>query len=77
MKCPKCNNDCCRDEVHNGVAMLYGPYGCPNCYWSESEEYDLSTGKNPLDEKGGAIDQYGNYHPPGSIRAIIIKNEMT
>ncbi len=53
--------------------MLYGPWGCPNCMWSENQEYDLSTGKNPLDDEGGAIDQYGNYHPSGSIRAQIIK----
>ncbi len=77
MKCPKCETNCVRDEVHNGVGMIYGPWGCPNCMWSEYEKYDLSTGKNPLDDKGGAIDQYGGYHPPGSIRAIRIKNEMT
>lgn len=47
--------------------MLYSPYGCPNCAWSEWEEYDLSTGKNPITETGGMIDQYGSYHPPGSF----------
>ena len=69
MKCPKCNDDCERDSVDVGVGIIHGPFGCPGCGWSESEEYDLSEGKDPLDEKGGAIDQYGGYHPPGSVRA--------
>ena len=38
--------------------------------WSESAEYDLSDGKDPVDEKGGAIDQYGGYHPPESSMAL-------
>lgn len=67
MKCPKCNTECDRDEVDVGVGVITGPYGCPNCQWSEYPEYDLSEGKDPLDEKGGMIDQYGGYHPPGSF----------
>ncbi len=71
MNCPKCGEiDLPRDSVHNGVGMVYGPYGCPQCAWSEDEEYDLSSGKNPVDDKGGAIDQYGSYHPPGSSMAL-------
>ena len=71
MTCPKCgNDDCWRDSVDVGVGVIFGPWGCPMCGWSESEEYDLSDGRSPLDEKGGAIDQYGGYHPPGSWRAL-------
>ena len=44
-------------------------HGCAACGWSESEEYDLSDGKDPVDENGGAIDQWGGYHPPGSSMA--------
>lgn len=44
MDCPKCGKQCGRDEVHNGVAMLYGPWGCM-CGWSEWEEYDMSEGQ--------------------------------
>ena len=69
MKCPKCEAECHRDAVHNGIAMLYGPWGCPACAWSEMDEYDLSMGKDPSDAKGGVIDQYGGYHPPGSPKA--------
>jgi hypothetical protein len=70
MKCPKCGEACERDSVHNGIAMLFGPYGCPQCKWSESEEYDFSTDKNPIDERGGVSDQYGGYYPPGSLTAL-------
>jgi hypothetical protein len=38
--------------------------------WSEDSDYDLSTGKDPVDDRGGAIDQYGSYHPPGSTMAF-------
>lgn len=73
MNCPKCGTECWRDEVDVGVGVINGPYGCPSCAWSEYEEYDLSDGKSPLDEKGGAIDQYGWYHPPRSSTAIAIR----
>lgn len=68
MNCPKCGAECDRDSVDVGVGVMHGPYGCPGCGWSESEEYDLSLGQDPVDERGGAIDQYGGYHPPGSAR---------
>lgn len=69
MKCPKCGGDCYRDEVDIGVGIECGPYGCPSCGWSEYDEYDLSDGRDPVDEKGVAIDQYGGYHPPRSSMA--------
>lgn len=43
MNCPKCNDECYRDEVDVGVGVVYGPYGCI-CGWSESPEYDASEG---------------------------------
>lgn len=46
MNCPKCNEDCCRDEVDVGVGVIYGPYGCGYCGWSEAPEYDSSEGKS-------------------------------
>lgn len=71
MSCPGCGHvDCLeRDSVDVGVGVIHGPYGCANCGWSESEEYDIRD-KDPVDEKGGAIDQYGGYHPPGSPTAL-------
>lgn len=70
MKCPKCGcEECYRDDVNIGVGIIYGPWGCPACGWSECSEYDLSEGRDPVDKQGGAIDQYGGYHPPGSSMA--------
>ena len=69
--CPKCGNpDLHQDSVDVGVGMIHGPLGCPQCAWSEDADYDLSEGREPVDEKGGAIDQYGGYHPPGSTMAL-------
>lgn len=70
MKCPKCGGECDRDRVDIGVGIMHGPWGCTQCAWSESEEYDLSDGRSPVDAKGGVIDQYGRYHPPGSSLAL-------
>lgn len=58
MICPECGNECGRDEVHNGVAMMYGPYGC-SCGWSEWPEYDTRK-VNPI-QNGGRIDSRGGW----------------
>lgn len=51
MICPRCGSECGRDEVHNGVTMLYGPYGC-SCGWSEDDRY--SDNPDPhIDSMGG------------------------
>lgn len=73
MKCPKCNDDCDRDSVNVGVGIIYGPYGCYTCGWSQDKEYDLSTGKDPIQSDGCAIDQFGKLHPPGSIYATVLR----
>lgn len=67
--CPKCGTRCDRDAVDVGVSTIFGPWGCPRCGWSDHEEYDLSEGRDPVDEHGGAIDQFGGYYPPGSSMA--------
>jgi hypothetical protein len=59
MDCPRCGNQCMRDEVHNGVAMLYGPWGC-ECGWSEDSRYDQATASQPAT---GHIDQWGGLTP--------------
>lgn len=70
-ECPKCGEECDRDSVDVGVGVIHGPYGCASCGWSEDPEYDLSAGRDPVDEKGGAIDQWGGYHPPGRVTGQI------
>lgn len=59
--CPKCGCDCDRDSVHSGLALIYGPYGCPDCGWSEDERFDISAGPKQID--GMSVDQYGNGYP--------------
>lgn len=62
MNCPKCGDNCMRDEVDIGVGTIYGPFGC-QCGWSESEEYDRSNGESPANiaEAGSdrVTDQFG------------------
>ena len=60
MKCPKCNAECDRDTVDVGVGIIYGPWGCHECWWSSEEEYDLSDGKSQ-DHGEGFKDQYGGW----------------
>ena len=68
--CPKCGEECWRDSADVGVGIIYGPWGCAACGWSESETYDLSEGKDPIDERGGVTDQFGNYYPPGNTVSL-------
>lgn len=70
MACPKCGEECHRDSVDIGVGVMHGPWGCPACGWSESSEYDLSGGRDPVRADGSAIDQYGGVHPVGSSMAL-------
>ena len=61
MDCPKCGSTCGRDEVHNGVGFMYGPFGC-QCGWSEWPEYDISNGRS-AERHGGTIDPRGGFTP--------------
>ena len=74
MKCPKCGGDCWRDDVDVGVGIIYGPWGCEDCGWSEDPRYDMTNVDNRKpDERGGYKDQYGGYWPPGSSMALAHK----
>jgi hypothetical protein len=42
-KCPQCGGDLERDEADVGVGVIYGPAGCPACFWVEPES-DLLAG---------------------------------
>ena len=64
MKCPHCSEEVDRTEVDNGVGMMYGPYGCHNCGWSEYPEYDCreAWSKEELKMKGeGFVDPMGGW----------------
>ena len=60
MDCPKCTAECGRDEVDVGVGVIEGPWGCPNCGWSEDPRYDLSDGQS-AHRNGGVIDSRGGW----------------
>jgi hypothetical protein len=64
MTCPKCSTQTFRESCHNGIMMIYGPYGCPECGWSENPEYDCSHGPI-VTENGSIIDQWGMLTPAG------------
>jgi hypothetical protein len=55
MECEECGDDCYRESVDVGVGIIYGPWGCPSCGWSESSIYAHPQHKG--------FDQYGSYHP--------------
>lgn len=62
MNCPKCETECERDEVDVGVGIVYGPWGCASCYWSENPKYDFSDGRSNVTEEG-TWDQFGGLWP--------------
>ena len=72
MNCPKCGEECDRDEVDVGVGMIYGPYGCM-CGWSESAEYDSSEGPSPaqLEHPDWIVDSQG-----GMVRKDAVKDKL-
>lgn len=53
MNCPKCEGECVRDEVDVAVGIIYGPWGCYSCGWSEDPRYDRSEGPSPEQIKAG------------------------
>jgi len=64
MNCPLCNESCERDEVDVGVGVIFGPYGCWRCKWSEDPRYDSSKGKSPAEtETGCYVDPLGGLYP--------------
>lgn len=75
MNCLKCDEECSRESIDNGLGIQYGPYGCPRCGWSEYPEYDLSEGRDPIDEQGGVVDQWGVYYPSGNTVAVAYRAE--
>lgn len=56
--CPRCNGDCCRDEVDIGVGITCGPWGCYTCGWSEyadqAREFEKENPGWYVDPCGGA-----------------------
>ena len=64
MECPNCKEDCGRDEVDVGVGVIYGPWGCGCCGWSEDPRYNLLK-KSPY-TRDGILDPRGGLTPPAN-----------
>jgi hypothetical protein len=65
MKCPKCGcTELHREsvDVGVGVGIIHGPWGCPQCRWSEDPKYDCSE-EQKYSEGGYYLDQYGVLYP--------------
>lgn len=61
MTCPHCGDTCDRESVDVGIGMMYGPWGCSNCGWSEDPDYDCRDGiKRDGDDR--VLDQFGVSH---------------
>jgi hypothetical protein len=74
--CPHCGSSCARDEVDVEVGVIYGPWGCANCGWSESPEYDCREGIR-RDGDDRVLDQYGGSHHvdrPGGQAVLVEMN---
>jgi hypothetical protein len=72
--CPKCGEECSRDEVDVGVGVLHGPWGCPGCGWSSNSQYDHSDGgacPAQADRPGYYVDQWG-----GAVRKDDLKERL-
>ena len=39
--CPKCCAECVRDEVDIGVGIQVGPWRCPECGYSQTDDLKL------------------------------------
>lgn len=66
--CPKCGEECDRDEVDVGVGVIYGPWGCA-CGWSSDPRYDSSDGPSParLENPDHFVDSQGGLTPLAGI----------
>lgn len=62
--CPECGQETWRESADVGVGIIYGPYGCGSCGWSEEKRYDQRDGPKFTD-KGHRLDQWGGATPPG------------
>lgn len=66
-KCPKCSEECWRESVDVEVGIIYGPWGCPACGWSEAPEYDCSEGPAKETDADYVADQFGGLTPRRAV----------
>jgi len=71
-QCPHCGEQAQQDSVDVGVGVIFGPWGCSACGWSESEDYDGEFGGG-VQVDGGYLDPMGNLYPAASPLAQFIR----
>lgn len=71
--CPVCGADAWRESADVGVGIIYGPFGCSECGWSEDEEYDQITGKGGVQADGSYTTPQGDLYPKSSPVAIAMR----
>ncbi|MDO3431159.1 hypothetical protein QWJ46_00530 [Rhizobium sp. CBN3] len=73
--CPRCSEGSLwREEADVGVGIIYGPWGCESCGWSESERYDLEFGGG-VQANGSYLDPYGGLTPASNPIAKMLARE--
>ena len=74
--CPRCKErgGLWRESADVGIGVIYGPWGCPDCGWSESEEYDLEFGGG-VQDNGSYLDPYGGLTPAENPIAKMLARE--
>lgn len=64
--CGNCGStDTSREHVDVGIGIVWGPWGCPECGWSEDPHYSQLDG--PTSEGGKRTDQYGWLYPAETV----------
>lgn len=71
-QCPRCGEETYQDSVDVGVGVIFGPWGCTACAWSEDEAYDGQFGGG-VQENGSYLDPMGNLYPAASPIAQFIR----
>jgi hypothetical protein len=71
MNCPHCDESCDRESADVGIGIMYGPWGCPRCGWSENEEYDSREGIR-RDGADRVLDQYGVSHHVSRVDGVAV-----
>ena len=69
--CPHCGEGCDRESVDVGIGIMHGPWGCGNCGWSSSPEYDSRVGIR-RDGAERVYDQWGVSHHRDRIDGVAV-----
>jgi hypothetical protein len=73
--CPYCDSLCDREHVDVGVGVIYGPWGCSHCGWSEYPEYDSREGIR-RDGEDRVFDQFGVSHHVDRFGGVAVLGEL-